>query len=180
MSDDARVLYIVACAAPPARQVHVLIDEAKDRGWQTCLITTPSAYRWLDIPSFMERTGYPVRVDHRMPGEPDVLPSPDAIVIAPATFNTLNKWANGITDNLALGLICESIGVGIPLVALPYMNAAQARHPALLPNVERLRSAGVTVLFGDDVYPLHEPRQGGQHEYPWTMALDAVNERSRS
>lgn len=169
-----RVVYIVACAAPPARSVPVLVAEAKRRGWDTCLITTPTAYKWLDIPALMECTGHPVRVEHRMPGEPDVLPSPDAIIVAPATFNTINKWASGITDNLALGLICEAIGVGLPIVALPYMNAAQARHPALLPNIERLRWANVTVLFGDDVYPLHEPRQGGQHEYPWFRALDAL------
>lgn len=171
---SSRVLYIVVCAAPPARRVHVIIDEAKLAGWDTCLIATPAAYRWLDVPALMEHTGHPVRVEHRMPGEPDVLPPPDAIVVAPATFNTINKWAGGITDNLALGLICEGVGIGLPIVALPYMNAAQARHPALLPNIERLREAGVDVLFGDDVYPLHEPRQGGQHEYPWLRALDAL------
>lgn len=172
-----KVLYIVVCAAPPARSVHVLIDEAKERGWDACLIATPAAYRWLDVPALMERTGHPVRVEHRMPGEPDVLPSPDAIVVAPATFNTINKWASGITDNLALGLISEAIGLGIPLVALPYMNAAQARHPALLPNIQRLQGADVKVLFGPDVYPLHEPRQGGKHEYPWNLTLDVLERR---
>lgn len=52
-----RVVYIVACAAPPARSVPVLVAEAKRRGWDTCLITTPAAYKWLDIPALMECTG---------------------------------------------------------------------------------------------------------------------------
>lgn len=157
------VLYIVACAAGPARDVGQLIDAARKRSHDACLITTPAAYRWLDVPALIERTGHPVRVDHRMPGEPDVLPKPDAFIVAPATFNTVNKLANGITDNLALGLLNENIGIGTPMVLLPYVNAAYARHPAWDPNVDRLRHAGVTVLLG--------PRD----PFPWQSALDALD-----
>jgi Flavoprotein len=39
-----------------------------------------------------------------------VVVSPDAIIVAPATFNTINKWAVGISDTLALGLLTEAIG----------------------------------------------------------------------
>lgn len=159
-----RVLYIVVCAAGPARDVGQLIDAAKGRGYDACLIATPAAYQWLDVPAMIERTGHPVRVNHRMPGEPDALPKPDAFTVAPATFNTINKLANGITDNLALGLLNENIGLGTPIVALPYVNAAYARHPAWEPNVERLRRSGVSVLLG--------PRE----PFPWTSALDALDE----
>jgi transcriptional regulator with XRE-family HTH domain len=38
-----------------------------------------------------------------MPDEPDELPAADAVVVAPATFNTVNKWAAGITDTFAAG-----------------------------------------------------------------------------
>lgn len=173
-----KVLYVVACAAPPARAVGELVDLARARGWETCLIATPRAYSWLDVPALIERTGHPVRHEHRMPGEPDVLPAPDALVVAPATFNTMNKWALGITDNLALGLICEAIGLRLPLVALPYLNAAQAEHPALRPSIERLRASNVTVLFGDDVLPLHPPREGGGRPFPWHLTLAALEGRS--
>jgi hypothetical protein len=142
-------------------------------GWVACLVATPRAHQWLDIPHHIELTGHPVRVDYKMPGEPDVLPAPDAIIAAPVTFNTINKWAAGICDTLALGLLCEAVGLGLPLVALPYMNSAQADHPALRPSIERLENSGVNVLFGPEVMPLHPPRQGGQ-AFPWHLALDAV------
>lgn len=171
--DQSPVLYIVVCAAPPTLKVHELLEPAQAVGWTACLVATPQAHSWLDVPRYTRLTGFPVRSVHKLPGEPDVLPSPDAIIVAPATFNTLNKWAAGICDTLALGLICEAIGLGLPLVALPYMNNAQARHPALEPSVERLRASGVTVLFGPDVMPLHRPRQGGQ-PFPWHLALEAV------
>ena len=168
-----RVLYVVVCAAPPARNVHVLIALAQEAEWEVCFVATPSSVRWLDVPALIERTGHPVRSQYRLPGEPDLLPSPDAIIVAPATVNTINKWAAGICDTLALGIIVEAIGMGLPIVAFPYSNSAQAKHPAFAESLERLRSCGVRVLFGPDVLPLHEPRKG-TGEFPWRLALGAL------
>jgi flavoprotein len=50
--------------------------------------------------------------------------------VASATFNTVNKWAAGISDTLALGILCEAYGMGIPTAVLPYLNPAQSAHPA--------------------------------------------------
>jgi phosphopantothenoylcysteine synthetase/decarboxylase len=88
----------------------------------------------------------------------------------------MNKWAAGICDTLALGILVEAIGKGLPTVALPFTNRAHAAHPAFIENVGRLRSWGVTVLFGPDVYPLHEPGTGSKHlhQYPWAMTLTAL------
>jgi hypothetical protein len=156
--------------------VQVLIDLAHQDGWDVCLITTPRAFQWIDVPGLTERTGHPVRHDYKLPGEPDVLPEPDAVVVAPATFNTINKWAAGIADTLALGLLCEAIGKRLPVVVLPYLNAAQAEHPALGESIERLRRLKVRVLFGPDVLPLHRPRQGKREQFPWHLALAALKE----
>lgn len=43
-----------------------------------------------------------------------MLPAPDALVVAPCTFNTANKLVAGISDTLALGLLNEAIGAEIP------------------------------------------------------------------
>jgi hypothetical protein len=156
--------------------VHVLIDLAQQEGWDVCLIATPRAFQWIDVPGLSGRTGHPVRQDYKLPGEPDVLPEPDAIMVAPATFNTINKWAAGIADTLALGLLCEATGRSLPVVVLPYLNAAQAEHPALPESIERLRQLGVRVLFGPDVLPLHRPREGRREKFPWHLALAALKE----
>lgn len=172
----SRVLYVVSCAAPPARRIEDLIELAQGRGWDTCLVLTPSAARWRadDLPGLEKLTGHPVRTDYKMPGQPDVLPPPDAMVVCPATFNTLNKWALGISDTLALGLVTEAIGLRLPLVALPYLNDAQAAHPALDRSVRLLREWGVTVLLGEGGFQPHPPKQGRLDAYPWDAALDAL------
>jgi phosphopantothenoylcysteine decarboxylase len=135
-----RVLYVIACAAPPARDVGRLVAAAQRKGWTTCLIATPSAVRFLDGAALAAQTGYPVRSEYKNPGEPDLLPAPDAVIVAPATVNTISKWAAGICDTLALGILVEGIGLKLPIVAVPWSNAAHAAHPAFGESVGKLRS----------------------------------------
>lgn len=170
------VLYVIACAAPPTREVDHLVSLAQQRGWDVCVLTTPSGRRFADVEALERLTGHPVRSEYKDPGEPDVLPAPDAVIIAPATVNTINKWAAGICDTLVLGIMVEAIGKKLPLVALPFSNHAHAAHPAFIENVGKLRSWGVTVLFGPDVYPLHDPGTGSSylHLFPWEKTIEAI------
>jgi phosphopantothenoylcysteine synthetase/decarboxylase len=173
-----KVLYVIVCGAPPARRVSRLVQAAQQRGWDTCVLATPSATRFLDADALAAQTGHPVRSDYKNPGEPDVLPAPDAVIVAPATVNTINKWAAGICDTLALGVLVEGTGKHLPIVAMPFTNHAQAAHPAFEPNIEKLRSWGITVLYGPEVYPLHDPGTGNDHldAFPWLLTLQALTE----
>jgi len=172
-----RVLYLICCGSPPARDAAVLVELAQSRGWDVCVIASPDGTKWLDRPALQKLTGHPVRSDYKQPDDPDVLPPPDAIIVAPATVNTINKWAAGISDTYALGLVVEAIGKKLPLVAMPFTNSAQAAHPAFGRSIAELRSWGVTVLYGDDIYRLHAPGTGDRyvHQFPWHLTLDALD-----
>jgi phosphopantothenoylcysteine synthetase/decarboxylase len=173
-----RVLYVVTCATPAARHVGTLVSLAQGAGWTVCVIATPFATRFIDQAALEEQTGFPVRSDYKLPGTPDILPPATAIIVGGASSNTINKWAAGISDTLALGLLTEGIGLGLPLVALPFLNTAQAAHPAFSRSVQELRQAGVKVLLGDEGYTPAPPHQGSQNlpHYPWDKALRAVEE----
>jgi phosphopantothenoylcysteine synthetase/decarboxylase len=170
------VLYLIVCAAPPARDADRLVQLAQRDRWDVCVIATPSARSFIDSSALEAASGHPVRSEYKQPDEADVLPAPDAIVVAPATFNTINKWAAGISDTLALGLLTEAIGKRLPVVALPFVNAAQAEHPAFHESIDRLRAAGVRLLYGPDVLELHEPGTGNQRValFPWRLTLEAL------
>ncbi|MEV6928058.1 flavoprotein [Dactylosporangium sp. NPDC051485] len=171
------VLYALVCGSPATQSVGKLVSLAKERGWDVCVVATPDALKWLDIPTLVKQTGHPVRHRYKYPGEPDVLPSADAMIIAPATVNTVNKWAAGIADTLALGLLVEGLGLGLPIVAVPYTNRAMAAHPAFGESIEKLRGWGVTVLYGDDVLELHPPGVGEtRSEFPWHLPLDVLDQ----
>ncbi|MFD6565179.1 flavoprotein [Micromonospora profundi] len=175
-SEHRSVLYVIACGSPLARHVGRLVDLAQQDGWDVCVITTPDGAKFVDQPALTRQTGHPVRTHYKNPGDPDVLPPADAMIVCPATVNTINKWAAGIADTLALGLLVEAQGKGLPIVAVPYTNAAMAAHPAFRAGVARLAEWGVTMLFGDHVVALHPPGTGEQHMhlFPWQMPLAAL------
>ncbi len=134
------------------------------------MITTPHGRNFLDSSLLASLTGYPVRSAYKHPDEPDLLPSADALLAFPATFNTLNKWALGITDTLAVGLLCEYTGRKKPIVAVPVTGEGLGNHPALLRSVRMLRRYGVHVLY--------EPgRSLLQQKDPWATMVSLL-ERS--
>ncbi len=183
MTDGAAgsgVLYVIACGSPAARRVDTVVRAALVEGWDVCVVSTPSGLKFIDVPALSELTGHPVRHDYKQPDQPDVLPPADAMLVAPATVNTINKWAAGIADTLALGLIVEGVGKGLPIVAVPFTNEAMARHPAFRRSISSLREWGVTVLYGDGEIPAFPPGTGETliDRFPWRLALDAVNARA--
>lgn len=151
-----RVLYVISCGSPVAQSVPALVTHAQAANWQVCVITTPHGARFLDIPLLEHLTGYPVRSQYKHPAEPDLLPRADALIAFPATFNTINKWALGITDTLAVGLLCEYTGLKIPIVAVPVTGEGLGYHPALARSVRMLRRYGIHVLYAPEGSPLQQ------------------------
>jgi phosphopantothenoylcysteine synthetase/decarboxylase len=164
-----RVLYAVACGGRPAGDLPAFVQEAQASGWEVCVIATPSALKFMDLDRLAQLTGHVVRYDYKQPEEPDVLPPADAMVVAPATFNTINKWAAGISDTLALGLLNEAVGLGLPVVAVPFPNIALAQHPAFRRSLADLEALGVRLVFDPDTYPLPTPNLGpaSRDLFPW-------------
>ncbi|MFS4106587.1 flavoprotein [Streptomyces sp. PD-S100-1] len=167
-------LYVVVCACGVAADVGRLIAAAQGRNWDVGVIATPQGLTFLDVQAVQAQTGHPIRSAWRAPGEARPLPPADAIAVAPATFNTINKWAAGLSDTLALGILCEAYGMGVPVAVLPYLNAAQAAHPAYRRSLAALRE--MDVLIG--AYEPHRPKAGGGADrFRWEEALDLLEPR---
>ncbi|MFD5913562.1 flavoprotein [Streptomyces massasporeus] len=176
MSDqpDKPFLQLVVCAAGVAADVGRLISAAQERHWDVGVVATPQGLGFLDAEAVEAQTGRSIRSAWRSPGEPRPTRPADAIAVAPATFNTVNKWAAGMSDNLALGILCEAPAMDIPIAVLPYLNSAQATHPAYRQSLERLREMGV--LIGS--YEPHRPKAGGGADrYRWEEVLELLAPR---
>jgi len=169
-----RVLYVVVCGAGPAGEVGELVELAHADGWKVHLIATPAGRDFLDLSALQALTGHPVRCAYRDPDQPRArTPPADAIIVAPATYNTISKLANGIADNYALGVLAECIGVGVPVIILPFINSALAARAPLVVAVRTLRTEGVRVLLGPGGFEPHAPGQGEGRiaSFPWHLAL---------
>ena len=123
---DARppVLYAIVCGAGPAADAGRLVAEAAARGWDVWVIMTPTVADYFVDPAALARvSGHPVRTGFRRTGAVGGLPRADAAVVAPATYNTINKWALGIADTFALSTLAELTGaVPILFEARPGMD----------------------------------------------------------
>lgn len=171
-------LYVVVCAAGPAGHVDRLIRPAQARGWRVQVIATPAAVDFFDTGAVEELTGRPVRSRHREPNTPRS-PKADAVIVAPASFNTINKLAAGIADNYALDVLNETIGLGVPVTILPFVNSAYAGRGPFRRSVASLQEEGVSVLLGEGGFVPHPAGQDSDafDRFPWEAALESVEER---
>ncbi|MFB6393530.1 flavoprotein [Polymorphospora sp. 2-325] len=147
------MLMLVVCAAPPALQIHELVEQVQLDGWTVQVIATPTAMTWIDTDRLTTLTGNPVRAATRRPDEPKTLPTADAVAVVPATFNTINQWCAGVNDTLALGVLNEALGSRLPVIAAPYAKSALTDHPIFGRNLRFLMDAGVDLLPTEAIRP---------------------------
>src|SRR5467141_59499 len=67
-------------------------------------------------------------------------------LFAPCSFNSLNKLAHGIADNLALSVVAEAIGRGTPVIVGPSLNAPLLNHPEARASLRKLPTWGVIIV----------------------------------
>jgi hypothetical protein len=95
MSESAQkhgpVLYWIMSAAPPVLDWEPVLVALHHEGWSVWAIPTPTAALWLQTDLLAERTGHPVRSTQRLPTQSNEMPDADAVLVAPATSNTINK-----------------------------------------------------------------------------------------
>ncbi len=172
----SRVLHLLASAAPPAVDLVDVVWHAQAEGWTVCVGLTPTAAEWLDdqLPALEGQTGYPVRSSAEGFGIREIWPRADVTVVAPASLNTVNAAALGLTPNFVAGHLTEALCLRSPLVVMPCVNSAYATHPQFGRSIEILRASGARVLFGEGGFQPHPPGEGDRKAYPWHLALGAA------
>jgi phosphopantothenoylcysteine decarboxylase/phosphopantothenate--cysteine ligase len=75
--------------------------------------------------------------------------STDLLLVAPATANTLAKFAHGIADDFLSTLY---LATRAPVIVAPAMNSDMWRHPAVQANLRQLASLGVTIVEPEEGY----------------------------
>jgi len=141
---DGRHVELVACAAPLASRVGEFAAALARAGWTPSITLSVNARSWIDE-SDLEGLGQQLK-QPRSPGEPREASRPNAVIVVPATFNTLNKLRVGISDTPALGVLNDALGARVPLLAVPMINERLAGHPAWRATVRELQDVGVTFM----------------------------------
>ena len=129
MTDPATgpALTLVACGAPLASRARHVRAALAGAGWSVTLLVSDAGEAWAGEG---DRSG----------------PRAHAVVACPLTFNTANKVAAGIMDTPASGTLCDALGAGLRVVAVPMVNSRLWAHPAWAGTLRTLRDCGVVLL----------------------------------
>ena len=137
---------LIVCGAPLADRTPDLIAALQADGLRPNVVGTPSSTAWLDSAALTRLTGEKPRLEYRAPSEAKRAGTPTAVIVCPATFNTVNKAAAGVADTYALGALCEALGSGVPTLVAPMVNDKLWGHPAWAGSLRVLRDAGAVLL----------------------------------
>lgn len=126
-----------------------VVSRLVQRGHRVRCVATPAALKFVGPATLEGLTGAPVLCDMFAPGaalEHIALTRwADAVLICPATANTLNRLAAGLGDDL-VGALFLAQDRARPWLAAPAMNPAMWSHPATVAAVQRLRDWGLQFI----------------------------------
>ena len=137
------------CGSIAAYKAAPLIRLLIKAGAQVQVVMTPDATQFITPLTLATLSGKPVMVDyfHSDSGEWNnhvkLALDADAVLVAPASANTLSKFANGLCDNL---LCATYLSAKCPVFLAPAMDLDMWAHPATRANIERLQSYGNHVI----------------------------------
>jgi phosphopantothenoylcysteine decarboxylase / phosphopantothenate---cysteine ligase len=149
---DGRHIVLCVTGGIAAYKSCELVRRLQDHGTVVQVVMTKSACEFVGPATFQALSQRPVFVDqwdariHNGMGHIELSREADAILIAPASANTLAKIANGIADDL-VSVLC--LARECPLLVAPAMNLQMWANPATQRNAATLARDGVVILGPD-------------------------------
>jgi phosphopantothenoylcysteine synthetase/decarboxylase len=166
------VAYLVLSGTTTAARAPELLRALLGLGFPTMIaLPTPNAARVISPRELADIEGVQV-VESYFDLAIRPRPPRGVVLFAPCSFNSLNKLAHGIADNLALSLVAEAIGRSTPVIVAPSLNAPLLAHPQAQASLALLPRWGVVI-----VPPVDDG--GGPRLAPTAALIDAVRPYAR-
>ena len=118
-------------------------------GHDVVAVMTKSAERFVGALTFEAITRRQVITDQWTPGANadiehiSIASTIDLLLVAPATANTIGKFANGLADDFLSSLYTATRA---PVLIAPAMNTNMFDHPAVASNLDTLMARGVHIV----------------------------------
>jgi phosphopantothenoylcysteine decarboxylase/phosphopantothenate--cysteine ligase len=147
------VLGVTGCIG--AYKACEVLRELQKRDVDVHVVMTEAATRFVSPMTFEALSRHPVFTDlFALGAQGDIqhislADAADLLLVAPATANSLGKFARGIADD-ALSTLYTATRA--PVVVAPAMNVNMFDHPAVAENLEILRARGVRIVEPGEGY----------------------------
>ncbi len=141
--------YLVISGATTASRAPELVAGLRARFPRVLALMTPNATRVVSPRDLSTIEGNQLVESYF---DPAILPRPPfgLVLFAPCSFNSLNKLAAGIADNLALSVVAEAIGRRTPVLVAPSLNQPLLDHPVASRSLAALAEWGVAIIPSED------------------------------
>lgn len=126
-----------------------IVRGIREAGGQVSVVMTKAAMEFVTPLTFQTLSEKPVATslfslrEESKIGHIRIVENADAVIVAPATANTIGKAAHGIADDYlsTVLLACDA-----PLIIAPAMNNKMWVHPAVQDNIAILKRRGVQIV----------------------------------
>lgn len=143
MSDDD-ALFVFVTGAGSCVSVPTLLRALVAQGFTVYSVLTPNVAQVTAPAPLMEVPGnHWIHTYQQTPLERYPF---GTLLVAPCTFNTFNKIALGLADNLATAMIADGLGAGNRVIIAPAMNRGLWAHPQTKASRARLESWGCEIV----------------------------------
>lgn len=141
-----KVIYVIGTGARKITNLPRMIKEFTEQGADVYTMMSDRGRELCDsnLASF-RMEGNTLIYGYSKEGE--ALPLEDLVLIAPCTFNTLNKIAGGIADTYPLTIAATAIGAGRHVVIAPAMNEELWYHPITEESRKKLEQWGCKIVW---------------------------------
>ncbi|MFC3197233.1 bifunctional phosphopantothenoylcysteine decarboxylase/phosphopantothenate--cysteine ligase CoaBC [Parapedobacter deserti] len=149
MSIRGKHVLLGICGSIAAYKSALLTRLLVKAGAQVQVVMTPEATHFITPLTLATLSGKPVLVDYFDPStgvwnnHVHLALATDAIVIAPASANTLGKFAQGLCDNL---LCAVYLSAKCPVFLAPAMDLDMWNHGSTQANIARLQTFGNRII----------------------------------
>ena len=160
-----------------AYKAAVILRAMQELGADIEVVMTKHACEFVQPLTFQALSGHPVITEMFAPSERSdiyhitLAQAIDLLLVAPATANSLAKFAHGLADDF-LGTLYLSTPA--PTLMAPAMNVEMWRHPATTANLEILRNRGVEFVEPGSGYLACGMEGAGRLADPTEIAQRAI------
>lgn len=133
-----------------------LIKQLREEEIDVFVVMTDKATKMISPEEFEKTSGHPVYnqlfeknfdykkvLEERTVEHIALADKADAMIIAPATANTIGKLAHGIADDF---LTTTALAVTAPVIICPSMNVNMWHNPVVQENISKLKELGYHII----------------------------------
>lgn len=167
-----KVIYVVATGCRKSKDLPQFIKKIEEEGAKVYLFATEAATEIVNFES-ADFNNINLRLKNDL-SKTNEIEEEDMVVIAPCSYNTLNKIANGIADSYPLSIIQTAIGKNKTVILSLSMNInlwnnfQTQRSIKILSQVDNVRVIWPNIILNEDGKEISTTMS------PWDKLIDTV------